>query len=142
MIAKKTELEDIGRLTFESCLLVHRTLGPGLLESVYEKALAFELAERGLQILCQKDIPVSYRSVRLDCGFRADIIVEKCLLLELKAVDALTSTHKAQVLTYLKLTGLTLGFLVNFNVNLLKNGFHRVVLNHPESPSRSSRLRG
>jgi GxxExxY protein len=108
---------------------VHRGLGPGLLESAYEECLAYELRLRQLPFERQKPIPVEYKDVRLDCGFRVDLLVDKRVILELKAVDNLNSIHEAQILTYLKLTGCKIGLLINFNVRLLKQGIKRIVLN-------------
>ena len=105
---------------------VHRELGPGLLESVYEAALAIELEEAGLHVERQVDIPVLYKGRDLGMGFRADLIVEGCLLLEIKSVAELTDVHLAQVITYLRLLGFKRGFLLNFNCKLMKNGIRRV----------------
>ena len=105
---------------------VHRELGPGLLESVYEAALAIELEEAGLHVERQVDIPVLYKGHDLGMGFRADLIVEGCLLLEIKSVVQLTDVHLAQVITYLRLLGFKRGFLLNLNAKLLKNGIKRV----------------
>ena len=109
-----------------AAITVHRELGPGLLESVYEKCLALELTESGLQIAAQKEIPLTYKGLALESGFRADLIVENKVLVELKSIDQLLPVHTAQVLTYLKLTGLRTGLLINFNVQLLKNGIKRL----------------
>lgn len=125
---KSTKVEEVARAVVDSAMMVHRTLGPGLLESVYEKCLALELVERGFDVEVQKQIPVAYRNLRLDAGFRADLIVDRNVLVELKSVDTLQPVHTAQVLTYLKLTGLRLGFLINFNTRLLKDGLHRLAL--------------
>lgn len=111
-----------------AAIAVHRILGPGLLESVYEQALAFELADRNIQFLRQVDVPVVYRGNDLGTGFRADIIVEDGLLLELKAVDSLSGVHLAQVMTYLKLLNIKRGLLLNFNTKLLKDGIKRVAI--------------
>lgn len=107
-------------------IAVHRELGPGLLESVYRKALAMELETQGIRADCEVEIPVFYRGKELGVGFRADIIVEKRLLLELKSVKALDDLHLAQIITYLKLLRLKRGYLINFNVPLLKDGIKRV----------------
>jgi GxxExxY protein len=107
---------------------VHRELGPGLLESVYEKCLAYELVKAGLSVVTQKELPVRYKDVQIDCGFRMDILVEGTVILEIKAADALTAVHEAQILTYMKLTGIKTGLLMNFNVKLLKDGLRRFVL--------------
>jgi GxxExxY protein len=107
---------------------VHRTLGPGLLESVYEKCLAHELRSQCVPIETQVLLPVEYKGEHLDCGFRVDLIVDRQLVVELKAVDALHAIHEAQLLTYLKLTGISTGLLINFNVELLKRGIRRFKL--------------
>ena len=111
-----------------AAISVHRELGPGLLESVYEKCLAFELADRGLSVTTQKEIPVRYKNLTFDCSFRADLIVENKVLLELKSIDQLTPIHTSQVITYLKLTGLRTALLINFNVPTLKTGLKRIFL--------------
>jgi len=108
---------------------VHRVLGPGLLESAYEACLAFELTERGLQVARQKELPVIYRDVHLDCGYRIDLLVENVVVVELKAIDQLAPIHEAQLLSYLKLSGCPIGLLINFNVEFLKDGIKRRVLN-------------
>ena len=109
-----------------AAIAVHRELGPGLLESVYEKCLAFELADRGLSVTTQKEIPVRYKNLNFDCSFRADLIVENKVLLELKSIDQLMPIHTSQVITYLKLTGLKTALLINFNVPTLKTGLKRI----------------
>ena len=109
-----------------AAISVHRELGPGLLESVYEKCLAFELSDRGLSVTTQKEISVRYKNLTFDCGFRADLIVENKVLIELKSIDQLLPVHTAQVLTYLKLSNLRTGLLINFNVPLLKSGIKRL----------------
>jgi len=107
---------------------VHRVLGPGLLESAYEECLCHELDLRGLAYERQKPLPVVYKDVRLDAGYRIDILVEKRVVLELKAVESLLPIHEAQLLTYLKLGGWQVGLLINFNVEVLKDGIRRRVL--------------
>jgi GxxExxY protein len=109
-----------------AAISVHRELGPGLLESVYEKCLALELTKSGIQVSSQKEIPLTYKGLALESGFRADLIVENRVLIELKSVDQLLPVHTAQVLTYLKLTNLRTALLINFNVQLLKNGIKRL----------------
>jgi len=109
---------------------VHRHLGPGLLESTYEACLAFEMVSRGLRVERQKELPVVYRDVHLDCGYRLDLLVENQIIIELKAIDALLPIHEAQLLSYLKLSGLKVGLLLNFNVRLLSNGIKRIVNNY------------
>jgi len=111
---------------------VHSTLGPGLLESVYKAALAYELSQRGLYVVVEQPIPVVYNSVKLEVGFRADLIVERRVVVETKSVEALSPVHSKVLLTYLRLTDIHLGLLINFNVELIKNGIRRVVNNLPE----------
>src|SRR3989344_5704941 len=106
---------------------VHRHLGPGLLESTYEECLCYELTNRSVKFERQKSLPVAYKGTKLDCGYRLDLVVDGLVILELKAVDQLQPIHSAQLLTYLKLSNLKLGILVNFNVAVLKNGIKRVV---------------
>lgn len=108
---------------------VHRHLGPGLLESAYEECLCRELAIRGLSFERQKPLAVLYKDVKLDCGYRLDIVVERLVILELKAVDRIEPIHEAQLLTYLRLSNLKLGILLNFNVSIMKNGIERLVNN-------------
>ena len=117
----------IGTKVLEAAIIVHRELGPGLLESVYEVTLARELSDFGLKVERQVQIPVIYKDIRFEEGFRADIIVENTVLLELKSVEGVTAAHKKQVQTYLKLTGLKLGYLLNFGAAILKNGITRCV---------------
>jgi GxxExxY protein len=107
---------------------VHRTLGPGLLESTYEMCLCRELSIRGIPFQRQVPIAVEYKGVKLDCGYRADIVVDETILVEIKAIDSLLSIHDAQLLSYLKLGGWKIGLLINFNVELLKRGLRRRVL--------------
>jgi len=111
-----------------SAIEVHRALGPGLLESAYEECLCFELKEVGLSFARQVPLPIVYKSVRLDCGYRLDLIVENRVILELKAVERLLPIHEAQALTYLRLTGIRTALLLNFNSSALKNGMRRLVL--------------
>jgi GxxExxY protein len=107
---------------------VHRQLGPGLLESAYEECLCHELHLRGMTFERQVDLPVSYKGLRLDCGYKMDLVVEKQVVLELKCVEKLLPVHEAQLLTYLKLSGMHVGLLINFNVSLLTQGIIRRVL--------------
>ena len=107
---------------------VHRELGPGLLESAYEECLCHELSAIGLAFERQKQLPVMYKGIALDCGYRLDVVVESQIIVELKAVEALLPIHKAQMLTYLKLSGLRLGLIMNFNVDTLTKGLKRIVL--------------
>jgi len=119
---------DLSERVIGSAIEVHRHLGPGLLESAYEECLCFELKQFGIEHRRQVPLPVIYKDVRLDCGYRMDIVVERALVLEIKAIDRLTPVHEAQMLTYLKLSGLRIGFLMNFNVELFKHGLKRIVL--------------
>lgn len=106
---------------------VHTILGPGLLESVYQAALAYELEKRGLRVARQQAVPVVYEEVRIHTGFRADLLVEDTVIVEIKALEATTAVHRKQLLTYLKLSGKHLGLLINFNVALIKDGITRLV---------------
>jgi GxxExxY protein len=121
------ELERLGRIAVDAGLKVHRTLGPGLLESVYEHCVEYELQSRGLAVRRQAVLPVTYEGVTLDAGYRLDLVVENLVVLEIKSVEALTVLHEAQLLTYLRLSHMRLGFLMNFNVVLFKNGIKRLV---------------
>lgn len=121
-------VKRVGRVVVDAALAVHRTLGPGLLETVYETCLAEELRQRGLTVERQVGVPVAYGEVRMDIGFRIDLLVENCVVVEIKSIDALASIHTAQVLTYLRFAGVRLGYLSNFNSGLLKNGLRRIVL--------------
>jgi len=124
-------MKDFNELTeaiIGAAIEVHRTLGPGLLESTYEICLCHELAIRGIRFERQVSIPMEYKGVKLDCGYRADIVAEGMVLVEIKAVDSLLPIHDAQLLSYLKLGGWKIGLLINFNVELLKNGLRRRVL--------------
>ncbi len=108
---------------------VHRALGPGLLESAYEACLAYELAQRKMKVEQQKPLPLVYGDVKLDCGYRIDLLVDDVVIVEIKSVDSLAPIHKAQMLSYLKLSGCQVGLLINFNVKLLKQGIVRLVNN-------------
>lgn len=119
--------EDLTERIISAAIEVHRELGPGLLESAYEECLCFELSQRGLSFQRQVELPVKYKSIRLSCGYIADIIAEETVLLELKSVDQLHPVHHAQLITYLKIAGLKVGLLINFNVPVLKEGIHRRV---------------
>ena len=123
------DLNQITERAIGAAIEVHRALGPGLLESAYESCLAYEIAQRGLKVEQQKPLPVVYKEVSLDAGYRLDLLIEGTVIIELKAVEALTPLHKAQLLSYLKLSGLRVGLLINFNVQMLRNGIQRVILN-------------
>ena len=118
---------------------VHRSLGPGLMESAYEACVCAELSERGLPFELQRPLPVMYKGVHVDCGYRLDLVVGDCILIELKAVERLLPIHQAQVITYLRLSQLPVGLLVNFNTLVLRSGLRRLTPDHPKS-SRSPAL--
>ncbi len=118
---------EIGRSVVDIAVQMHRESGPGLLETVYEVILTHQLRQRGFQVERQVSIPIEYRGFRFDEGFRADIIVENSVIVELKCVEKLNNAHKKQLLTYLRLTGMHLGFLLNFSESLMKNGIIRTV---------------
>lgn len=107
---------------------VHKLLGPGLLESAYEECLSYELEKAGLKVEKQKALPVVYKEIKLDCGYRMDIVVDNTIVLEIKSVDVLNPVHEAQILTYLKFSEKKIGLLINFNVTLLKNGLKKYIL--------------
>ncbi|WP_322551056.1 GxxExxY protein [Flavobacterium psychraquaticum] len=119
--------QEISKLVFDSALKVHKMLGPGLLESAYEECLFYELKKSNLKVEKQKALPLIYEEVKLDIGYRIDIIIEDKFIVEIKAVESLNEVHLAQLLTYLKLTNCKLGLLINFNVKLLKDGVRRVI---------------
>lgn len=118
---------ELAKAVIGHAITVHRNLGPGLLESAYEECLAYELRQAGFEVEAQKPMPLVYGDVKLDCGYRIDILIEGKLIVELKSVLELNDIHLAQVLTYLKLSGCKLGLLMNFNVMVLKDGIKRVV---------------
>ena len=123
------ELNQLTERVIGACMEIHKTLGPGLLESAYEECLCHELRLAGLGFERQKPLPVAYKGVQLDCGYRLDLVIEDTLIVELKTVQELSPIHEAQLLTYLKLSGLTVGLLINFNVPVLRRGIRRLV-NH------------
>ncbi len=123
----EAELNEITRQIIGAAIEVHRALGPGLLESSYQACLAYELAQRGLSFRQQVELPLAYKEVKLDCGYRLDLLVEEAVVVELKAIEGLTSVHEAQVISYLKLGKYRVGLLINFNVKVLKNGVRRFV---------------
>jgi GxxExxY protein len=123
--------KDVNSITSSiigAAIEVHRHLGPGLLESAYEACLAYELCQRGLRLERQKPLPVVYKEVQLDCGYRLDLLVEESVVVELKSVERLDRVHEAQMLSYLRLSGCKVGLLINFNVRMLKDGLKRLVL--------------
>ena len=119
---------EIAKIVFECGLQVHKSLGPGLLESAYEECLFFDLVNAGLKVEKQKSLPLVYKDIKLDAGYRVDFLIENKLIVEIKAVDALHAIHTAQVLTYLKLSSCKLALLINFNVPLFKEGVKRLIL--------------
>jgi GxxExxY protein len=120
--------ENLTEMIIGAAIAVHKELGPGLLESAYEECLCFELRQLQLSFERQVPLPVVYKGMRLECGYRMDVVVDGKVLLELKSIDSIDGIHKAQVLTYLRLSGLRTGLLLNFNVAVLKNGITRLVL--------------
>ncbi len=130
--SERERLDKITDSIIGAAIEVHKALGPGLLESAYSACLAFELAERGHEVVTQKEIPVVYKQTHLECGYRLDLLVDQAVIVELKAIDRLSPVHDAQLLSYLKLTGLKVGLLINFNVLLLKNGLRRLVNGFPD----------
>ena len=118
---------ELAKIVVDLCIKIHRALGPGLLESVYEKVLCYELGLAGINFQRQKAISVIYQDIKMDLGFRADIIVDGKLLLELKSSESITTVHHKILLTYLRMTGVKLGLLINFHEALLKNGIKRIV---------------
>ena len=124
----RAAVDTTARVVIDAGLKVHRALGPGLLESAYEHCLAYELLFRGLSVRRQVSMPIMYGDVALDSGYRLDLLVDEQVIIEIKAIEALTPLHEAQVLTYLKLSKLRLGLLINFNVALFKQGLKRLAL--------------
>ena len=118
---------EIAKIVVDTCFNIHVTLGPGLFESVYEEILYYELTKLGLKVERQRGIPVKWDNLVMEVGFRADLIVENKVIIELKSIESIAPVHQKQVQTYLKLTGLKLGLLINFNVNLIKDGIQRIV---------------
>ena len=133
--AETQSFNELTERVIGDCIEIHRALGPGLLESAYEECLCHELSIAGIGFERQKPLPVHYKNVKLDCGYRLDLVVERKVIVELKAIENLMPIHEAQLLTYLKLSGLTLGLLINFNVPMLKNGIKRIVNNFQDSAS-------
>ncbi|WP_299215544.1 GxxExxY protein [uncultured Aquimarina sp.] len=120
--------DEISKIIIGCAIEVHRNLGPGLLESAYQECLCYELKKKGLKIYKEKPLPVIYKDIKLDQGYRIDILVENKVVIELKTVEHFTDVHSAQVLTYLKLGEYKLGLLINFHVSLLKNGIKRFIM--------------
>ena len=119
---------EIAKIVFESGLQIHKTLGPGLLESAYEECLYFDLVNAGSEVEKQKSLPLIYKEIKLDAGYRVDFQIENKVIIEIKSIEALHQIHTAQVLTYLKLSNCKLALLINFNVLLFKDGVKRIIL--------------
>ena len=135
---KEARLNRITEAIIGAAMNVHRALGPGLLESAYEACLLHELAQAGLKVVQQKPLPIIYRGVTLDCGYRLDLMVEDEVILEIKSLEKLLPIHKAQLMSYLKLASCNVGLLINFNVEVLKHGIQRVVSDFPDRNSAPS----
>ena len=129
-------LDQISHSIIGAAIEVHRHLGPGLLESAYESCLVFELKRLGLKVEVQKPLPVVYKDVKLDCGYRLDLVVEDEIIVEIKAIEKLLPIHEAQLLSYLRLAHKKVGLLMNFHVPVLKDGLKRIVNEFPDSASR------
>ncbi len=129
----RQELDILATQVLDAAFEVHRALGPGLLESAYEMALCHEMTLRGMRFERQKALPVIYKGVRLDCGYRLDVVVEETIVLELKSCESLSPIFEATLINYLHLSDLHVGYLINFNVRLLKNGIKRMVRGLPEA---------
>jgi GxxExxY protein len=127
MDTTKDEIEAIAKQLIDAMLTVHRELGPGLLESTYQACLAYELRSRGIEVQAETKLPVRYKDLEIEAGYRIDLLVAGCILVENKSVQELAPIHEAQLLTYLKLSQRKLGFLVNWNVPLIKDGIKRMV---------------
>lgn len=121
------EVNEITRTIIGCAIEVHKQLGPGLLESAYEECLAFELEQKGIHFERQKVLPIQYKSIQLEYGYRIDLLVENCVVVELKSVEALNPIHKVQTLTYMKFSEKKIGLLINFNVLVLKDGLKRLI---------------
>ena len=122
------EVEKVGKAVLDAAFKVHSTLGPGLLESIYETTHAYEIRKTGLVVATQVALPIIYDGQQLETGFRLDMLVEKCVIVELKSVETMNPVYDAQIMTYLRLSGVRLGFLINFNVKRPKDGIKRFVL--------------
>jgi GxxExxY protein len=126
-MTERERLNGITESIIGAAIRIHKALGPGLLESAYEHCLAYELTKRNLRVEQQKPLPLVYEQVKLECGYRIDLVVEGSVVVEIKSVDELAPIHEAQILTYLKLSGCKLGLLINFNVPVVKDGIHRYI---------------
>ena len=121
------ELNKITEKIINGAISVHKELGPGLLESAYEACLVYELASQNLKVERQKSLPLRYRGIQLDCGYRLDLLIEESIIMEIKAIEKLEPIHEAQLLSYLKLSKCPVGLLINFNVKVLRDGIRRLV---------------
>jgi GxxExxY protein len=127
MDRSREEIESLAKVIVDAIVKVHRALGPGLLESAYQACLTHELRNRQIDVRCEAEMPVHYDGIEIEAGYRVDMLVQNCILIENKSVQGLAPIHEAQLLTYLKLSGHRLGFLVNWNVSLIKDGIKRMV---------------
>jgi iron complex transport system substrate-binding protein len=137
------EINDITGIIIQESIKIHTDLGPGLLESVYEELLAYRLNKRGLIIKRQTPIPLFYEAIKMDIGFRSDLIVNDKVIVEIKSIETISPVHPKVLLTYLKLTGITVGLLINFNEAILKNGIKRIVNNYIpafSAPQRETKI--
>jgi len=130
---EKDRLDQITRRIIGAAIEVHQVLGPGLLESAYQTCLAFELRQRGVKVEEQRPLPIVYKDVHLDCGYRMDLLVENEIVVEIKALEQFAPIHEAQLLSYLRLSGKRVGLLINFHVRVLKDGLKRIVNEFPDS---------
>jgi GxxExxY protein len=135
---KDMDIEETARIIVDSAIKVHRALGPGLLESAYQQCFAYELRKRGLRVDCEVTLPIVYDGQQIDAGYRVDMLVEGCIIIENKTVEQVLPIHQAQLLTYLKLRDCRLGFLLNWNVRLMRDGIKRMVNNY-DYKARSNR---
>ena len=134
------DIEEIAKTIVDSAIKVHRELGPGLLESAYQKCLAYELGKRGLDVQCEVQVPIVYDGQTFDVGYRIDMLVEKAIIIENKTVDQFAPIHQAILLTYLKMSGLHLGFLLNWKVHLMKHGIKRMISTPGYRSGKADRL--
>jgi GxxExxY protein len=129
------DIEEIGRIIIGGAIKVHSSLGPGLLESAYQKCLEYELRQKGMMVQCELSLPIRYADMDIDAGYRIDMLVEGRIVIENKTVEKLLPIHEAQLLTYLKMTGCKLGYLLNWNVPMIKEGIKRMVYRLPDHRS-------
>ncbi len=122
------EFDSVSREIIGSAIEVHRIIGPGMLESAYEECLTYELIQKGLKVDRQKPIPVVYKEIKMDCGYRLDLLIDKRVIVEVKSVDFIIPVHETQILTYMRFASIKIGLFINFTVTVLKNGLKRFVL--------------